>query len=74
MAVCVVAGVPHKNNFHFMYLLIYRYGQLKRSKDLELFRNFVVIKFGICRIWKKELLWTFTMRVDWCVGLIVGLR
>jgi len=45
MAVCVVAGVLHKNNFHFMYLLIYRYDQMRSSKDRELLRNFVVIKF-----------------------------
>jgi hypothetical protein len=45
VAVYVVAGVMHKNNFHVMYLLIYRYDQLKRSKHCELFRNFVVIKF-----------------------------
>ena len=58
MAVYVVAGVLHKNNFHIMYLLIYRYDQLKRSKDCELFSDFDVIKF--CCI---KFLYTFAKAV-----------
>jgi len=54
MAVYVVAGVLHRNNFRFMCLLIYRYDQLKRSKDCELFRDFDIIK--LCCI---KFLYTF---------------
>jgi hypothetical protein len=46
-------------------ILLFRSKRLNVSLDVSLF---------VCRIWKKELLWTFTMRVAWCVGLTVGLR
>jgi hypothetical protein len=61
VAVYVVAGVQHKNNFHCMYLLIYRYDQMRSSNAHELLRNFVVINF--CCI---KFLYTFAEAYNRC--------